>query len=90
MLFRSRNIPLFVINGRISDATFKSYRFLKGFFKKLFKNYTEILTQSEEDREKFIKIGAPEEKTSVMKNLKFDVKRVDADIKIVLLIEFYR
>ncbi len=79
---KKRNIPLFVINGRISDATFKSYRFLKGFFKKLFKNYTEILTQSEEDREKFIKIGAPEEKTSVMKNLKFDVKRVDADIKI--------
>ena len=77
-----RNIPLYVINGRISDATFKSYRFLKGFFKELFKNYTEILTQSEEDREKFIKIGAPEAKTSVMKNLKFDVKRVDADIEI--------
>ena len=54
-----RNIPLYVINGRISDATFKSYRFLKGFFKELFKNYAEILTQSEEDREKFIKIGAP-------------------------------
>ena len=79
---KQKNIPLFVINGRISDATFKSYLFAKGFFKQLFKNYTEILTQSEEDREKFIKIGAPEDKTLVMKNLKFDVKRVDADIEI--------
>lgn len=78
----NKDIPLFVINGRISDATFKSYRFLKGFFKELFKNYTEILTQSEEDKNKFIQIGAPESKTQVMKNLKFDVKRINADIEI--------
>lgn len=78
----NKNIPLFVINGRISDATFKSYRFLKEFFKELFKNYTEILTQSEEDKNKFIQIGAPESKTQVMKNLKFDVKRINADIEI--------
>ena len=77
-----RNIPLFVINGRISDSTFKSYKFLKGFFKELFKNCTEILTQSEDDCNKFIQIGAPKEKTKVMKNLKFDVKRVDSDIEI--------
>lgn len=79
---KMRNIPLFVINGRISDSTFKSYKFLKGFFTELFKNYTGILTQSEEDREKFIKIGAPKEKTRVMKNLKFDVKRIDSNIEI--------
>ena len=79
---KQRNIPLLVINGRISDATFKSYKLLKGFFKELFKNYTEILTQSEEDKEKFIAIGAPVDKTSVMKNLKFDVKRIDANIEI--------
>lgn len=79
---KKREIPLFVINGRISDSTYKSYRLLKGFFKELFKNYTKILTQSEEDKEKFISIGAPSDKTMVMKNLKFDVKRIDANIEI--------
>ena len=79
---KSRNIPLYVINGRISDSTFKTYKFATPFFRELFKNYTEILTQSESDREKFISIGAPEDKTSVMKNLKFDVKRVDSDINL--------
>ena len=79
---KKRSIPLFVINGRISDATFKTYRFAKFFFKQIFKNYTEILTQSDEDREKFISIGSPEERTYVMKNLKFDVKRIDSDIQI--------
>lgn len=79
---KKRGIPLFVINGRISDSTYKSYRLLKGFFRELFKNYTKILTQSEEDKEKFISIGAPADKTMVMKNLKFDVKRADANIEI--------
>ena len=76
---KKRNIPLFVINGRISDSTYKLYRFMKPFFAGLFKNYTGIFTQSELDREKFIKIGAPADKSEVMKNLKFDVKRIDAD-----------
>lgn len=77
---KARNIPLYIINGRISDKTFKSYRLLKPFFSELFKNYTEILTQSEQDREKFIKIGSSADKTQVMKNLKFDVKGVKSDI----------
>ena len=79
---KKRNIPLYVINGRISDATFNSYKYVKFFFKFILKNYTEILTQSSEDKEKFIAIGSPKENTHVMKNLKFDVKRVDADFHI--------
>ena len=79
---KKREIPLFVINGRISDSTYKSYRLLKGFFKELFKNYTKILTQREKYKEKFISIGAKSEKIRVMKNLKFDVKRIDAKIEI--------
>ena len=79
---KKKNIPLYVINGRISDSTFKSYKFMKMFFKPLFKNYTEILTQSEEDKNKFIAVGADENKTFVMKNLKFDVKGVKSDINL--------
>ena len=79
---KKNGIPLYVINGRISDSTFKSYRLMKYFFKQFLKNYTQILTQSEEDNEKFIAIGAPSEITHVMKNLKFDVKRLDCDINI--------
>lgn len=79
---KKNGIPLYVINGRISDSTFNTYRLMKHFFKQFLKNYTQILTQSEEDNEKFIAIGAPPEITHVMKNLKFDVKRLDCDINI--------
>ena len=51
---------------------------MKPFFKGLFKNYEGVFTQSNEDNEKFIAIGSTAEKTKVMRNLKFDVKKVDA------------
>ncbi len=71
-----KNIPLVIFNGRISDRTFKSYKKLKFIFKNVLKNYSKILTQSAEDREKFIKIGADEEKVEVMGNIKFDIQKM--------------
>lgn len=77
-----KNIPLYTINGRMSDGTYKLYRLFKGFFKHVLANYTEVLTQSNEDKEKLISIGAPAERTHVMKNLKFDVKKSNETIPI--------
>ena len=79
---KKRNIPLFVINGRISDSTFNAYKRLKFFFKHILKNYTGIYTQSIEDRDKLVAIGAPPENTEFMGNLKFDIKKLDVSIDI--------
>ena len=76
-----RNIPISIINGRISDSTFNSYMKVRFFFKKVFENFTAIYTQSEEDKDKYIAVGADKNKVEVMGNLKFDVKRKDADIQ---------
>lgn len=72
---KMKNIKLYCINGRMSDSTYKIYRLFRHFFKLVLTKYTKILTQSEIDRKKLVSIGAPEDKTSVMKNLKFDVKK---------------
>ena len=77
-----RSIPVSIINGRISDSTFKSYEKVKFFFKEVFKNFTAVYTQSEDDKRKYIAIGAAPEKVEVMGNLKFDVKRQDVPIDI--------
>ena len=79
---KRRNIPLYTINGRISDSTYSLYKFMTPFFKTVFKNYKGILTQSQEDLDKLVSIGAPKEITRVMKNLKFDVKRAECNIDI--------
>ena len=71
---KRRNINLYCINGRMSDSTFAIYRKFRFFFKFVLAEYTKILTQSEIDMNKLLAIGAPKEKTSVMKNLKFDIK----------------
>lgn len=72
---KKRNIPLYVINGRISDSTYKSYKLFSLFFKQILKFYSGIYTQSEYDNQKLINIGANPDNTEVMKNLKFDVKK---------------
>ena len=79
---KAKNIKLYCINGRMSDSTHHLYRSLRYFFKSVFSKYTKILTQSEIDREKFISVGAPEDITFVMKNLKFDVKKSSETVDI--------
>ena len=78
----SKGIKLYFVNGRMSDSTYKLYKFLGYFFKHVLNKYTKILTQSEIDMNKLVSIGAPIERTSVMKNLKFDIKKVDEKIDI--------
>lgn len=79
---RAKNIYLYTINGRMSDSTFKLYKLFSHFFKMVLSKYTKILTQSEIDRNKLITIGAPVERTEVMKNLKFDVKKSNDTVDI--------
>lgn len=72
-----RKIPLYIINARISDRTFNSYKRLKFFFAPILKNYTGIFPQSKQDCDKFISLGAKPETTKIMGNLKFDIKKPD-------------
>lgn len=77
---KKRNIPLIIINGRISDASYPSYKKLKFFFSAILNLYSKIYTQSEMDKERFINIGTHSDKVEVMKNLKFDIDRTPSDI----------
>lgn len=72
-VMKKRNIPLYIVNGRMSDRTYGSYKKLSFFFAPILKKYTKILTQSESDNNKLISIGANPETTRVMGNLKFDI-----------------
>lgn len=77
---KRKNIPLVLINGRISDDSFKTYKYFSWFFRGLFACYTGIYTQSEDDKTKIIKMGANPIKVDVMKNLKFDIQKNTAPI----------
>ncbi|MEJ5166927.1 MAG: glycosyltransferase N-terminal domain-containing protein, partial [Thermoanaerobaculia bacterium] len=67
-----KKIPLIIINGRISDKSFKRYKKLSFFFKPFFEKIELVLAQSKEDAERFEVLGA--KKVKVCGNLKFDIK----------------
>lgn len=77
---KKKNIPLIIINGRISDSTFKTYKLAGVFFKQVFKNFTSFLMQSREDADKVLDLGADKSRVEVMGNLKFDIQKKEADI----------
>ena len=70
---KNRGVKLCIINGRISDRTYKSYKALKFFFKPLLNTYAGIYTQSGEDLDKFLSLGTNPDTTKRMNNLKFDI-----------------
>lgn len=52
-LCHKKNIPLFLINGRISQKTFQKWLFLKSIFRALLKNFTLIIPRSLDDGRMF-------------------------------------
>lgn len=78
---KKRNIDIYIINGRISDNTYKSYKTFRFLFKYFLSFYTGIYTQSSEDNEKFLSLGTDKNKTKRMNNLKFDIKKPVIDFE---------
>lgn len=68
-----KNIPLMLVNGRISPNSFKGYRKARMFFRNVLDKFSLILMQTESDAERIAKIGAPKSIVQVMGNLKFDI-----------------
>lgn len=80
---RKKKVPLMIVNGRISPNSYKGYKKFSIFFKRILKNYTSILMQTNSDKERIIDIGANPEITETMGNLKFNVTNIldNDDIK---------
>jgi 3-deoxy-D-manno-octulosonic-acid transferase len=73
-LHRARilGVPLFMVNGRISKRSLKRYLAVKGVFKPLLENFSQLIMIQESDAQAVISLGAPAEKVRVFGNMKFD------------------
>ncbi len=67
------SIPLFIVNGRLSEKSVKGYGRLKFFLTKVFSSLSAVLVQSELDAQRFKKIGVSAEKISISGNVKLDM-----------------
>jgi len=70
----SERIPVALINGRLSEKSFKKYRLLKFFFASLLNKLSFLALQEEIYAERFKALGVKEEKIKVVGNLKFDLE----------------
>lgn len=70
------NIPVIVVNGRISDESFSKYKKIKPVAKKMFRKLSLILAQTDEYAQRFIEVGCPSEKVIVTGSLKYDTAQI--------------
>ena len=68
-----RKIPLKMINGRISDRSFKRYKKVKGWIADLLSCFDLFCMQSELDKERIIALGGRPDQVISCGSIKFDV-----------------
>ncbi len=75
----SEKIPVALINGRISERSYKGYRLFKFLFQPLLNKLKFLAVQEEIYAERFRKIGVNSEKIKVVGNLKFELSIPERD-----------
>ena len=69
-----RNIPVAVVNARISDRSWPRYQMLRNLWRPILGRLSRVLAQTGTDVERLVELGCPPEAVSVSGNLKFDVR----------------
>lgn len=68
----TKNIPSVIFNGRISSRSFKKYKMIGFFMKRVLFYLSFFGMQTEKDAERIIELGAKKERVKVLGNMKFD------------------
>jgi len=75
------NVPVIVVNGRISDKSYPAYKRIKPIAKKFFSKISLILAQTEQYAQRFIELGCPDEKVIVTGSLKYDTAQIAEEVE---------
>ncbi len=70
---RRREIPVVLVNGRISDRSFVRYKRLRCVFQRVLADFSDFCMQTAEDADRIAAMGANPEKIHVTNNLKYDI-----------------
>lgn len=73
------NIPLVLVNGRISDRSFPRYRLFRPLLGPVLHCFSAFCMQSQLDAERIVQLGAPNNLVENTGNLKFDHELRDLD-----------
>ena len=71
-----RGVPVGVINGRLSERSFRGYHRLRGFFRKTFGALAFVGAQDADYAERFRAMGVPEARLVVSNSMKWDATAI--------------
>ena len=74
---KRHNIPVVLVNARLSDRSFKRYKRFSFFVKKILSVFAKICAQSKQDAERYSTIGVSPEKLTITGNIKFDQDSIE-------------
>lgn len=78
-LARERGLRVAIVNGRLSDRSFRRYRRFRRLLVRIFSFYDELMVRAEPDRERYAAIGADPARIHVTGNLKFDLDAMTSE-----------
>jgi 3-deoxy-D-manno-octulosonic-acid transferase len=80
---RRRNIPVIIVNGRLTPDSYHGYRRIGFLTRSMFASLTHVCAQDQVYAKRFIDVGTPADRVSVTGTMKFDTAqigdRVDGD-----------
>jgi 3-deoxy-D-manno-octulosonic-acid transferase len=74
---QSQNVPLFLVNARLSDRSYRGYRRFGFLFRPLFASFAGVGAQNDTDAAKLRELGCKAEAVRVVGSLKFDAAKLE-------------
>ena len=74
-----KNIPLYLVNGRLSHKSYQAYSISSWLLKDILKKITYSFVQTRKHKERFLKLGIEENCIEVVGSVKFDISNINTN-----------
>ncbi|MDM8556482.1 3-deoxy-D-manno-octulosonic acid transferase [Desulfococcaceae bacterium HSG7] len=74
---QTRNVPVMLVNARISENALRTYQRFGFFTKLMFGAFTTVCIQSQADVSRFIRLGVERERLELCGNIKFETQSIN-------------
>lgn len=75
---RDMGIPIFLVNARLSDRSYRGYKRFGFLFRPLFRSFAGVGAQNEQDAARLRELGCRPEAIEIVGSLKFDAAQLDS------------
>ena len=72
-----KNIPFYLMNGRLSEKSYQRYALCSWLFSEVFQRISFLFVQTSAHKERFLKLGIKEDRIEIAGSVKFDITRKD-------------